>query len=189
MDTKEKALLLILARKTIGSALGEEQRENGIFLETPLPKSLEASHHGVFVTLKEKNSENRLRGCIGNIIGTKPLYKMVKELAIEAAFHDPRFPSVQIGELDNLTIEISVLTTPREIGSLDLFVPGRDGILLTLGFSRAVFLPQVATEQGWGKQEMLENLCLKAGLAPNSWQYPACRFETFQAIVFSEDDQ
>jgi AmmeMemoRadiSam system protein A len=192
METKDSRQLLALARETLEKALGEDRTNYTRAIEKRPSEALEA-RHGAFVTLKRKTLDTEghgcLRGCIGYMTGTKPLWKLIQDLVIEAAFDDPRFPSVQIEELPNLSIEISVLSPPKPIESPSQFEPGLDGIILSLGYNRAVFLPQVATEQGWGREEMLDNLCLKAGLDPSAWRDPDCRFETFRATVFSEDDQ
>lgn len=190
MDTNEKRALLSLARETLENTLGEEGSAQYDWMVEHAAGTLVA-RKGAFVTLRKKGLENgehgRLRGCIGYLIGNKPLWQLVRDLVREAAFKDPRFPPVQIEELNRLCIEISVLTTPRPIEGPEQFEPGRDGIILSLGYNRAVFLPQVATEQGWGREEMLDNLCLKAGLDPSAWHDPECSFETFRATVFSED--
>ncbi|MFO7907158.1 MAG: AMMECR1 domain-containing protein [Pirellulaceae bacterium] len=100
----------------------------------------------------------------------------------------PRFAPLSNTELPKIDIEISVLTPARPIASPDEFIPGRHGIILKKGISKAVFLPQVATEQGWDRETTLTHLALKAGLGPNEWRRGA-EFEVFEAIVFSEEDE
>lgn len=164
-------------------------RENlsRIFLTdtVPLARAFSASlqqPRGVFVTLKKKGE---LRGCIGRIIGDEPLSKLVGAMAIQAAFNDRRFHPLTANELKDVEIEISVLTPMKPVaGAADILV-GRDGVLLSKDGHSAVFLPQVATEQGWSREEMLDHLCLKAGLTAGSWKKGA-QFSTFQAVVFSE---
>ncbi|MDT4761322.1 AmmeMemoRadiSam system protein A [Sphaerochaeta sp. PS] len=188
MRKREHTLLLALARESISSSLGLVSNDAFTLIsQDPAPVFMEK--RGVFVTLRTLGGEDShaLRGCIGNLYGLSPLHKSIMELAREAAFHDPRFPAVRLDELSNLSIEISVLTKPRKIASFEEIKVGSDGVILTLGYNRAVFLPQVATEQGWGVEEMLENLCMKAGLPPNAWKDPGCELEVFQAEVFSED--
>ena len=146
---------------------------------------------GVFVTLKEKNpgiAENDLRGCIGTIIGREPLYEGVRRLAVESAFHDPRFLPLDRRELENIRIEISVLTPPSPVDSYHDIALGRDGILLSCSGRVAVFLPQVAAEQGWDLETTLTHLSLKAGLDADAWMDDVCTFEVFQAVVFGEDE-
>jgi AmmeMemoRadiSam system protein A len=192
MDTKDKRKLLALARETLENALGEEVSAIRDSMEKNNSPALH-SLHGAFVTLKRKvpdiDGPGKLRGCIGYMTGKKPLWKLIQDLAVEAAFEDPRFPSVKIEELPDLSIEISVLSPPQPIQTPSQFEPGIDGVILSLGYNRAVFLPQVATEQGWDREEMLDNLCLKAGLDPSAWRLPDCHLETFRATVFSEDDE
>lgn len=139
---------------------------------------------GVFVTLKKRGA---LRGCIGRMIPDKPLSELVGAVALQSALEDPRFRPVTLDELKDLEIEISVLTPMKPVPGADHIVVGRDGVLIRKGGRSAVFLPQVAPEQGWGRDEMLEHLCLKAGLPPGSWKEGA-QLLTFQAVVFSEAD-
>ena len=106
-------------------------------------------------------------------------------MAFAAAFHDRRFRPVTLEELPRLSIEISVLTPVQRVGSPGEIRVGRDGVLLEKDGRQAVFLPQVATEQGWGRDEMLDQLCRKAGLPPGSWRDGA-RISVFQAEVFRE---
>ena len=137
---------------------------------------------GAFVTLKKAG---QLRGCIGRLIGDVGLGQTVAAMALQAAFNDPRFPPVALSELKDLQIEISVLTPLRPIASPEEIVIGRDGVLMATSGTSAVFLPQVAVENNWDRNEMLENLCRKAGLKAACWKHDA-QFRTFQAEVFSE---
>jgi uncharacterized protein len=140
---------------------------------------------GVFVTLTTLPGKD-LRGCIGNIEGDLPLTAGVVQNAIAAASRDPRFYPVERDELPGLHLEISVLTPLQKISGPEAIVIGRDGVVLEKGGRRAVFLPQVAPEQGWDVPEMLRNLALKAGLGQNDWKSGA-NFYTFQAQVFQEE--
>ena len=119
------------------------------------------------MTLKKKGE---LRGCIGRIIPDEPLCKIVGVMAIQAAFNDPRFNPLTADELKDIEIEISVLTPMKQVAGVSDIVVGRDGVLLSKNAHHAVFLPQVATEQGWSREEMLDNLCLKAGLETGCWK-------------------
>lgn len=145
-------------------------------------KLLEKS--GVFVTLHTK--EGHLRGCIGYILPIKPLYQAVIDNAISAAVYDYRFPNVTHSELSSLKIEISVLTPPETIGSYTDIIIGKHGIILSKQGKSAVFLPQVAPEQGWTLEETLTHLSLKAGLSADAWKRD-CQFEVFKAEVFGEE--
>jgi AmmeMemoRadiSam system protein A len=137
---------------------------------------------GAFVTLKVGDS---LRGCIGEIRAARPLFEAVIARSLDAAFRDERFLPLQRNELDKVKIEISALEPPRPVASYRDIVPGRHGILLAKAGRGAVFLPQVATEQGWGLEETLSHLAAKAGLSPDAWQEGAS-FEVFEATVFGE---
>lgn len=141
---------------------------------------------GAFVTLKEKG---RLRGCIGNIIGQKPLYLTVRDMAIEAAVSDPRFKRLESQELENIEIEVSVLSPLERVDSADKIKLGRHGVLIRKGLDSGVFLPQVAQETGWSKNEFLSNLCSrKAGLKPDAWKDKTSEIYIFTAEVFSEKE-
>lgn len=135
---------------------------------------------GAFVTLHEHGD---LRGCIGLIESDDPLEDVVREMAVCAALRDPRFDPVRPEELPLLELEISVLTPPEPIPGPEDIVAGRDGVILTKYGHRAVFLPQVATEQGWDVPTLLSHLSLKAGLPPDAWRRGA-RLETFRAQIF-----
>jgi len=145
---------------------------------------------GVFVTLKTPDAAGRLqlRGCIGTIVGREPLCQGVRRYAKEAAFHDPRFYPLSEEEFDEIEIEISVLTPLRTVASYNDIVLGQDGIVLRNGFRSAVFLPQVAPEQGWTLEETLSHLSMKAGLPMVAWKDPETEFSVFQAEVFGEQD-
>lgn len=144
-----------------------------------------AEKRGVFVTLKK---EGDLRGCIGTVAPDRPLGEAVRTMAIQAAFFDPRFPPLEQEELSEITIEISLLTVPTPVPSWHDIVIGRDGMILSLRGRQALFLPQVAPEQGWDLETTLSYLAQKAGLPRDAWRDPACRFQTFQAEVFGEED-
>lgn len=136
---------------------------------------------GVFVTLNEKNG--RLRGCIGNIVPIAELAVSLWGRAQDAALNDPRFEPVQPEELPNLDVEISILTPMEPISGPDDIVLGKHGVIMHKQGRSAVFLPQVAPEQGWNKEEMLTALSQKAGLKPQAWRKDAV-FSVFEAQVF-----
>ncbi len=173
----DKKALLALARETISRFLTTQM--------IPLPRGLSPAameRRGVFVTLKR---DGDLRGCIGRMVPDRPLATLVGAMALQAAFEDPRFRPVTLDEVPKLEVEISVLTPTKPVLGPGEIVVGRDGVLLQKGARSAVFLPQVAPEQGWGREEMLDNLARKAGLPEKAWREGA-RFSTFQALVFSE---
>ena len=107
-------------------------------------------------------------------------------MAIESAFKDPRFPPVTARELGELEVELSVLTPMRAVAGPDAIVVGRDGVVLRARGAAAVFLPQVATEQGWNRTQLLDHLAEKAGLPSSAWRDSQAKLLTFQADVFSE---
>jgi AmmeMemoRadiSam system protein A len=182
LTDREKEFLLKLARDTIKKQLeGKDTREIKADEES-LTRSLNEKR-GVFVTLHKAHHE--LRGCIGYILPMLPLWQAVVENARNAAFRDPRFSPLKKTELDDIEIEISVLSVPQEIKDISEFKVGVDGIILKKGFHQAVFLPQVAPEQGWDAETTLQYLSMKAGLSPDAW-HDGATFETFQADVFSE---
>jgi len=115
----------------------------------------------------------------------KPLEQLVGAMALQAAFADPRFPPLAPEELKAVEIEISLLTEPHRVASDVEILPGRDGVILEKSGKAAVFLPQVATEQGWGRHELLDNLCFKAGLGDDCWAKGAA-LSVFRARVFRE---
>jgi AmmeMemoRadiSam system protein B/AmmeMemoRadiSam system protein A len=136
---------------------------------------------GAFVTLKKKGV---LRGCIGFIEAHGALWQAVVEMAAAATLHDPRFSPVRPDELADLEIEVSVLSPLRPIPSWRDFVPGRHGIVLSKAGRRAVYLPEVATEQGWDAPTTLANLSEKAGLPDDAWREGAT-FEVFTSQAYS----
>ncbi|MDP2652666.1 MAG: AmmeMemoRadiSam system protein B [Candidatus Omnitrophota bacterium] len=141
---------------------------------------------GAFVTIEK---DGRLRGCIGNIVTPNPLYRTVRDMAIAAAAEDPRFSPVAADELGSLEVEISVLSQPWAVHNVEEIVPGVHGVLLRRGSQGGIFLPQVATEWKWNREELLSNLCShKAGLPADCWKDPQTRIEIFTADVFSEHD-
>ena len=177
LSESDKIGLLRLARHKIAARLNDDEPELSIEISPAMQDVM-----GAFVTLRK---HGQLRGCIGEIFPRRELYEAVAEQALNAAFHDPRFPRVQADELDEIDIEISALTVPHRVNSHEDIVVGQHGVVLSKKEHSAVFLPQVAPEQGWGLEEMLSHLALKAGLSPNDWE-SGCEFNVFEAIVFSE---
>lgn len=146
---------------------------------------------GVFITLHRYDTKE-LRGCIGFPYPVLKLGKAVVEAAKAAAFSDPRFPPISKKELNNITIELSVLTEPREIKKsvkgeiVDDIRVGKDGLIVKLGPFSGLLLPQVAEEQKWNALELIENTCLKAGLQKDAWKKSKCKTYKFQAQIFYE---
>ncbi len=175
MDEKKKKVLLSLARNTIAKSLDLPYEE--------VDASMYDEKQGAFVTLKK---DGQLRGCIGNITAKKPLYKEIETLALAAAYDDYRFEDLSKEEFETVEIEISVLSKPKKIKDLSQFELSRDGIILKIGNSSAVFLPQVADETGWSKEEMLYALSRKAGLNPYAYKRPDAKFMTFTTEIISD---
>jgi uncharacterized protein len=148
---------------------------------------------GVFVTLNYVTTTKKeyLRGCIGFPLPERPLYQGVVEAAIAAATEDPRFPPLDIQELDNILFEISVLTPPERITvspadyGKEIEI-GRDGLILQWRFGSGLLLPQVPVELKWDVEEYLANICYKAGAPPDVWLDPSSKLYKFQATVFKE---
>jgi AmmeMemoRadiSam system protein B/AmmeMemoRadiSam system protein A len=175
----EQSSLLAFARKTLDRYLNTETvpLARGFSPRLQVPQA-------AFVTLKK---HGELRGCIGHMAADTPLAQIVGAMSLEAAFNDPRFRPLSLYELGEVEIEISVLTPMKPISGPAEIKIGRDGVVLQKGTRSAVFLPQVAPEQGWGTPETLDNLCMKAGLERSCWKQGA-RLQVFQAEVFGEPD-
>ncbi|MFW5685891.1 MAG: AmmeMemoRadiSam system protein A [Spirochaetota bacterium] len=142
---------------------------------------------GAFVTLHIVHDGKRaLRGCVGHVESTIPLYDTVLDAAHSAAFRDPRFPPLSAAELGRVEIEISVLSRLEPITDPRLIVPGTHGIMLRRGAHVGLLLPQVATERDWDRTTFLEQTCRKAGLPPGAWSDPATTIRIFTADVFDE---
>lgn len=180
MNEESRGKLLKLARETIVKALkGEELLDF-----RPDDRELEEKC-GAFVTLKKKGE---LRGCIGTFREDMPLWKVIREIAIASAFHDPRFPPLKEDELGDVTIEISVLSPRREIKDISEIEIGKHGLYITKGMRGGVLLPQVAVEHNLTRDEFLALTCRKAGLEPDEWKDKDTKIEIFIAEVFSESE-
>ncbi len=142
------------------------------------------AHCGCFVTLK---NQDRLRGCIGQFTADKPLIELIAEMAKASATGDPRFfaDPITAGELNQLDIEISVLS-PLQLTHQPLSLRlGTDGIYIKRAGTSGCFLPQVATETGWSKEEFLSYCCAhKAGLPPDAWKDAETQIYLFTADIF-----
>lgn len=184
MTDTDKRTLLALARETLEASLfgSASPLYNQVSKVTDYPYG---ARQGCFVTLR--GAQGHLRGCIGTIIATLPLVEAVVHLAREAAFADPRFPPLEPSQWPSILLEISILTEPTPVSDYHAIRVGVDGVILSFGGHRSLFLPQVANEQGWTLGEMLTHLSLKAGLGPTAYKDPRCLFEVFQAEVFSDE--
>jgi len=184
LSDEDKKQLLTMARRSLLHYLDKRQ-----VLDTSEPNidlsDAISENRAAFVTLK-KNSQ--LRGCIGDLVPRQPLYKSVISNAVNAGFYDRRFLPLEKSEYDKITIEISALTPPVPVASPDEIRLGIDGVILRKQGRSAVFLPQVATEQGWNLEQTLTHLSLKAGLPSDAWKNNAY-FLVFQAEVFGENER
>ena len=174
----DRSSLLKIARQSIDAHLSGKSMPRFDVSDTL------KSYGAAFVTLTKSG---QLRGCIGYTEAFKPLWQCVSECAVSAAVNDPRFPPVQVSELDGLHIEISVLTPLQRVSSLDEIKVGRDGLMISLGNRRGLLLPQVATDYGWTRDEFLQHTCQKAGLHLDAYHSPDAVIQKFQAVVFGED--
>ncbi len=175
----QRAKLLKVARDTIRHYL-----ETGERLDVEADDDAFRQDMGAFVTLRKRGE---LRGCIGNMAATGPLYLTVRDMAIAAATEDPRFPSVRLEEMDDIDIEISALSPMRKIDDPDGIEMGRHGVMVRMGFRSGVYLPQVADETGWNREQFMNSLCAhKAGIPADAWKTGACEIYVFTAEVFGE---
>jgi len=179
LNNSEKKVLLEAARKSIENALAKKD-DPKIDYDSPILKE----KRGAFVTLTKNGM---LRGCIGYIQAIKSLDTTIIEMAQAAAFRDPRFPPVTEDELDNLEIEISVLTPIREIDDINEIEVGRHGIIIERGGYSGLLLPQVATDYGWDRITFLEHTCQKAGLPTDAWKKEGTTIKIFSADIFHEE--
>ena len=173
--------LLTLARVTIAEAFKSGERKASALTPDTVTDAM-SSVRGGFVTL---NKRGDLRGCIGEILPRREIWKVVREQALNAAFNDPRFPSLTAQELAEIEIEISILTPPKPVDSWRDIVIGKHGMVLSKAGRSSVFLPQVAPEQGWTLEETLTHLSQKAGLPRDAWKDGAT-FLVFEAQVIHE---
>jgi len=184
LTEEDKRQLLTLARKTMIYALRNRRVPEASELGITISDSMRYPR-AAFVTLKKYS---QLRGCIGDIFPQRPLYRSIIFNAINACFNDKRFQPVTEDECGDITIEISALTTPEPVSSADEIRIGTDGVVLSKDGHSAVFLPQVAPEQGWDISQTLTQLSLKAQLPADAWKEGAS-FLVFQADVFGESEE
>jgi len=182
MDEKDKKILLSIARESIKSAITDTPSEQTTHIEIISPELKEKS--GAFVTLR---THGKLRGCIGRMVSEIPLYKLVSEMAVSAAKEDPRFSQIKPSDLDGLEIDISALSPLQKIDDPLDFELGRHGIYIKKGSSNGCFLPQVATETGWTKEEFLSKCCsMKADLSPDAWKKRGIDVYIFTSEIISD---
>jgi AmmeMemoRadiSam system protein A len=178
LTDKEKEALLNIAKKAIEARLNNQ--------EMPMlnidSENLKLKR-GAFVTLKKRG---HLRGCIGYIKAYKPLGETVQEMAIAAAFNDPRFPSLKPDEVNQLTFEISVLSPFKRIKDVNEIEVGKHGLYMIHGYKSGLLLPQVAVEYKWNRETFLQETCYKAGLPPDAWMNEETEIYIFSADYFGD---
>jgi AmmeMemoRadiSam system protein A len=184
ITNEDRAALLRLARSSIEAKLVKEMMVIRPEKLTPALKE----NRGCFVTLHKNGA---LRGCIGTIEAIKPLVDSVEENALNAAFRDHRFSSLEEKELKDINIEVSVLSVPQELSFEDnndlkrKLKKGIHGVILSSGWHKATFLPQV-WEQLPEVENFLEHLCIKAGMGKDCWKNKTTRIQTYETEFFSE---
>jgi AmmeMemoRadiSam system protein B/AmmeMemoRadiSam system protein A len=181
LSREEKDALLHIARRSVEAAVRGEHP----FKPDPPSSTALQQARGAFVTL---HLRDELRGCVGYISGTGPLYRAVREIAVLAAKHDPRFRPVTVEELPALSYEISVLSPMRRIQNVHQIHVGKDGLLIRNRDQQGLLLPQVAAEQQWDAFRFLEETCAKAGLSRSAWTSDDTDIFAFTAIVFRSNE-
>lgn len=169
--------LLKIARDTVHAYLGGETPQlphltSGILTEP----------HGVFVSI---HIGSELRGCIGNVHPSGPLYRSAAECAISAAVGDPRFMPLTLDELAAVTFEISVLSQMERVHNIEEIIVGVHGLMISKHHTRGLLLPQVAAAYGWNRERFLAETCRKAGLNHDDWKEGAA-IHRFSALVFGD---
>ncbi len=184
INQAEKDYLHALVRRIIADSFKPGTTPENLTDSNNLPppeSELLKQKLGAFVTLKRQGN---LRGCIGWLVGTEPLYLTVARMALSAAFKDPRFAPLQEQELKDLEIEISIMGPITLCPDPELIQIGRHGLIMRRGNRQGLLLPQVPQEWGWDRQTFLAQTCVKAGLPPQSWQEKETEILWFEAIVF-----
>ena len=177
LTAEEQKLLLSVAREAITSHL-----ENRPLSRTDDLTGTLLEKRGCFVSIK---ANGKLRGCIGNFQSDKPLHQLVCEMAISAATKDPRFYPMIKKDLNDFTLEISVLAPLRKVMDIAEIEVGIHGLYMEKNFCRGVLLPQVAGEYGWDRETFLNQTSVKSGMNPGDWKEGADIY-IFTADVFKE---
>ncbi|MFX0106905.1 MAG: TIGR00296 family protein [Candidatus Hodarchaeota archaeon] len=185
----EGIFLVTLARRTVDDYVKDKKKSE---VPKDTPKKL-FENSGVFVTLNSiVENHVQLRGCIGRPYPNQPLVEATIDSAVDSAVHDPRFPPVTSRELDEILVDLSVLTPPSKLeysdpeDLLDLVEVGRDGLIASQGMMRGLLLPQVPVQYDWDTKTYLEHTCNKAGLHKDAWRNTKTEFMAFQAEIFGE---
>ncbi len=179
LTNEERKELFQIARKAIEIKLFGKSN-----LKPTMDSPVFQSKKGVFVTI---DKSGKLRGCIGTVEFNDSLMDVVPNMAVSAAFHDPRFQPLRVEEYSSIEIEISILSEPEAIHTPDEIIIGTHGLMVSYGSSRGLLLPQVAVENHWTQEEFLNHTCIKAHLASDMWRDKA-KIEVFEAEVFAEGE-
>lgn len=179
LTDEEKKVLLNIAKTAV-----EARINNQDIPEIKIDSENLNLNRGAFVTLRKGG---HLRGCIGYIKAYKPLGETVREMAIAAAFNDPRFPSLKRDEIKQLTFEISVLSPLKRIKDINEIHVGEHGLYIIRGYKSGLLLPQVAVEYKWNRETFLQETCYKAGLPPDAWMDEETEIYVFSADYFGDN--
>lgn len=175
---EDRRTILAAARRAVGDAASGR-----VPYQAPAAGVL-ATRAGVFVSLHKRGD---LRGCIGHVDDALAIAEAVSRCAAAAAVEDPRFPPVTAAEVEDLDIEVSVLSGLTRVNHVDEIEVGRHGLMVEQLGRKGLLLPQVATEHRWDRDTFLARTCAKAGLPGDAWRTGAAVFR-FEAEVFGESD-
>jgi AmmeMemoRadiSam system protein A len=175
LTEKDKEQLKGVARSAIEAVLFGQSEE------APVSNERLEEKGGAFVTIKKKGD---LRGCVGYIRAVFPIHQTVKEAAVQAAFHDPRFAPLNEKEWKDIEIEISVLTPMKKIKDIEEIEVGKHGLYIEKGYESGLLLPQVAAEYDWDRMTFLQQTCYKAGLQRDAWRLKGVDIYIFSADIF-----
>jgi AmmeMemoRadiSam system protein A len=178
LNEAQRKMLLRVAREAVEAAA-----KNMPYAVPPSDDPALQQPAAAFVTIRMRG---QLRGCIGRTQARNPLIETVAEMARAAAREDPRFQPVQMIELPETEIEISILSAPQPVSDVSEIVVGTHGLIVEQGSQRGLLLPQVPAEWGWDREQFLDHTCVKAGLAPGTWRRGA-KVYAFTAEVFGEE--
>ncbi len=177
LGKSESHTLIHIARETISTYVRTGALPQLEVKETRLQKPGAA-----FVTIRKNGL---LRGCIGYTEEVYPLYRTVMECAVSSATEDPRFPPIEESELEDIEIEISVLTPLEEVKDISSILVGKHGLMVRKGTKRGLLLPQVPVEYGWDLPAFLSHTCVKAGLLEDEWK-KGVEIYSFEAQIIDE---
>ena len=173
----ERRQIIDYLRKLLANLTGVDNRE------PEMPEIAALKKEGsCFITLR---TDGLLRGCIGNSVPFESLGRNLKRNLLNAAAADPVLPPIEAGEVEDVEIEVSILSRPAKITDCTTIVPGRDGVVLRVGNRISAFLPQIAAARNWDRETLLDNLASKLGMEPGIWRTPEAELLTFRTEVFS----